>query len=451
MKLNKKIFKAYDIRGRWNEDWDKNSVYKIGLALFKQFTPKKVSIGRDARHSSDDIFNSLSQALLDCGVEVLDLGLCSTELTYFSTTLDIDLSLMITASHNPPKDNGLKVTLKGALTVGLNTGLDKVRDLCFTDIQLSKNKGSIKKLDLWDKYKKHIFKLANIDSTFSFNKKIVIDAANGMGGYTFDKVLSSLRLNIVKMFWDLDGSFPNHPADPFREENTTKLKSKVLTENATLGISLDGDSDRIFFIDEKGRYIPGYYIAAILSEYMLKKSNEKETIIHDPRYYWATVKVIKDNGGIPIKSKVGHTLIKESMRKNNSLFSAECSGHIFYRENNFAESSMLTILNMLKIIQTTPLSLLTDSYFKNYPISGEINFIVDDNKSIMNKLQDEYSNGKIDFLDGISIEFNDWRFNVRTSNTQPLLRLNLEAKNQELLDKKIEEMKWLIGGTITNH
>ncbi len=456
MKLNPKIFKAYDIRGEWGREWDSESAYKIGLALASLLKPKKVALGRDMRTSSKEIFSQLSRAFLEQGIDIYDLGLCGTELTYFSTSFvpEIDLAVMITASHNPGKDNGLKVTLRNSLSLGLDSGLDQIRDLA-SDISLTPKlkPGTLTKTDLWPQYREHVFKLAGFSPQDLSAKKIVIDAGNGIGGFMFDQVLYGLPGKITKMFWQPDGNFPNHPADPFIEKNVEALKRKVVEEKADLGLAYDGDSDRLFVVDEKGRYIPGYYLAALMSDLMLQgaANPKEETIAYDPRYYWATKDALAKHSATPVPSKVGHTLIKAKMREYNSLFSAECSGHVFYRKNNFAESSMLTTLLVVKLLSQGPFSKLVDPFFEKYPVSGEINFVVENPQEIVKKLERNYQPGEISRLDGIGIDFPEWRFNVRSSNTQPLLRLNVEAKRKLLLIQKVKELKEIIGGTLVEH
>lgn len=457
MLANPQIFKAYDIRGEWNKDWNSEFVYKIGKALASYLKPKTIAIGRDMRPSSQEIFSQLTKALLEEGINVKDLGLCGTELTYFATSFvpGIDLALMITASHNPGKDNGLKITLRNSISLGLDSGLAQIRDLALSPIALKENKekGILTKLDLWPQYKEHVFKLAKIRPENLPRKKIVVDPGNGMGGYMFDQVLNNLNLEVIKIFWQPDGNFPHHLPDPFQEKNVEQLKKKVVEEKADLGLAYDGDSDRVFFIDETGRYIPGYYFAALMTDHILKntKNPEKEIIAYDPRYYLATKEVISKYQAKPVPSQVGHTLIKAKMREHNSLFSAECSGHVFYRQNNFAESSMLTTLLVLKLISEQPLSKLVDPYFENYPLSGEINFTVENNQEILKKIEEKYSPGEISKLDGLSLDFPHWRFNLRASNTQPLLRLNIEAKTKRLVEEKVEELKKIIGGKIADH
>ncbi len=452
---NTKIFKGYDIRGEWNKDWDADFVYKIGRAIAKELNPKVVAVGRDMRVSSPIIFEYLSKGLVDEGVEVRDLGLCGTEFAYFASAFveDIDIGIIITASHNPGKDNGMKIALKGAKAIGVGTGLENVRDVAISDLgPISENKGEIKKVNYWNFYREHILKLANISNLKRL--KVVADPGNAIGGYMFDKLFSNLNIDLVKMYWDLDGNFPNHQPDPLYEPNTEDLKKKVIEENADLGISFDGDSDRIIFIDDKGRYIHGYYFAALMTDFMLKQCNDpgKELIAHDPRYFWATVDVINKYGAKAVRTKVGHTLIKDTMRECKSVFSAECSGHIFYKKNSYAESSMLTALMMFKLLtEKGKLSDIIDYYFENYPISGEINFIVDSVEEVNEKIKEKYKDGEIDFLDGISVSFDNWRFNVRTSTNFPLLRLNIEAKTKELVDEKFDELKNLIGGEIADH
>jgi phosphomannomutase len=459
---NPKIFKAYDIRGEWNKDWNEAFAYKIGKALAKHFKPKTVVIGRDMRTSSDIIFDQIAKALTEQGVNVKDLGLCATELTYYANSFieGVDLALMITASHNPAKDNGIKITANKGISVGLDSGLSQVRDFAIsediTDLPHTEIKGTIEKIDLWPWYKKFVFSKADINNLSKL--KIVVDAGNGMGGYMFDKVLGEkldeLGCEIVRMYWKPDGTFPNHPADPSREDNTVDLQNKVVEVGADIGIAYDGDGDRIFITDNKGRYVHGYYFVALMTDYLLGKNPNasQETVIHDPRYYWATRNVINKHGANAVMSKVGHTLIKKDMRKHNSPFSMECSGHTFFRETNFSESSMLGTLIVLQIIKEKgQLSNILDPYFENHPISGENNFLVDDTNAIMAEIEEKYGHGQVSKLDGVGIEFPEWRFIVRTSNTQPLLRLNIEAKSQTIVDEKMTELMGIIGGEKANH
>lgn len=455
MIANPQIFKAYDIRGEWNKDWDEEFAYRLGQALALHFRPRTIALGRDMRSSSEEIFSALSAAFLQAGINVKDLGLCSTELTYFASSFvpGIDLAIMITASHNPGRDNGLKITLPGSISVGLNNGLDKIKELALSELPKpsSSARGTLSPLNLWPEYQTHIFKLAKIKPEDLPRKKIVIDAGNGIGGYMFDQLLSCLNLEIVKLFYNPDGRFPHHLPDPLQEKNTAELKKKVLEEKADLGLAYDGDADRLFLIDETGRYIPGYYFAALMTDYALKNLTPnplKEIIIYDPRYYWATQAAAHAYGARTLASKVGHTFIKSKMREVNSLFSAECSGHLFYRENNFAESTMLTTLLVLKLISSQSLSKFVNAFFEKYSISGEINFLVDNPLEVLARLEKNYPGGNVSRLDGLSLEFPDWRFNVRTSNTQSLLRLNVETKEKELLPKKVQELKNIISGKV---
>ncbi len=475
MLANPNIFKAYDIRGEWNKDWDSEFVYKIGKAIAFDLKPKTVAIGRDMRLSSDEIFAQISKSFLEMGIDVLNLGLCATELTYFAANFieGVDLAVMITASHNPGKDNGLKITKKGGQNLGLNCGLDRIKDIFFLDVNhlnidnLSdcSPKGRMIEKDIWNDYRKHIIQLAEasikeisnkkILAEASIkevgNKKIIVDPANGMGSYIFDKVFYDLPVS--KMFWNLDGTFPNHPADPSREDNLKALKQRILSEKADLGISLDGDGDRVFFIDDKGRFISGYYLAALMTNYLLEKSpaaNEKK-IVFDPRYYWAIKEVINKYRAEGIKSKAGSTLVKNIMRDCNAIFAIENAGHVFFGDNKFSDSSALAILLVLKMIKEKgSLSGLADPLFEKYPMSGEINFVVDDVKLVLEKIEHKYNNGEMSKLDGIGVDFEHWRFNVRGSNTQQLLRLNIEAKTEELVREKVEELKELIGGEVFN-
>ncbi|MBI2573144.1 phosphomannomutase/phosphoglucomutase [Candidatus Woesearchaeota archaeon] len=457
MILKPSIFKAYDIRGEWNKEWDSEGVYHLAHAFATHFKPKNVAIGYDMRFSSPEIFKQLTNAFRERGINVIDLGLCATELVYYVSSYvpNVDLALMITASHNEGKDNGIKVVLPNAVCVGLNSGLDRVRDIAASQPIISNEikHGSLTKYDAWEGYKRHVFSLAS-KTSFSKRYNLVIDAGNGVGSVLVDNTISSLNLNIIHQCWTLDGSFPNHLADPSQEKNTLDCQQRVKEQKADLGVCLDGDSDRVFFIDEKGRYIPGYYLAALLTNHMLKQSPNphQEHIVHDPRYYKATRKVIAAHRATAHKVKVGHTLIKDAMRRVESLFSAECSGHIFYKQNNYAESTMLTILHVLKIIEEYgTLSKAVDPFFTQYFISGEINFIVQNQPEILKALETKYHDATIDYTDGVDIAYQDWRCSVRGSNTQPLLRLNIEATQKDLVDAKLAELKNLIGGTLADH
>lgn len=452
MLANPKIFKAYDVRGEWGKDWDADFVYNIGCAMVAVLQPKTVALGRDMRLSSPVIFQELSRAFIEAGVHVFDLGLCSTELTYFASSFvpEVDLAVMITASHNPGKDNGLKITHKGGIALGLSSGLDKIRDAALAGgFSAPSSQGTLKQLDLWQAYTEHVLRLANIDVAALSHLKIVADAGNGMGGYQFDKVLSSFFPSLVRLFWEPDGNFPNHPADPFQEKNVAVLKAKVAAENAAVGIAYDGDADRVFFVDEEGRYIPGCYLCALLSDLLLSKVADpsRETIVYDIRYVWAVRDVFAKHSATGVQSKVGHTLIKETMRQHHAIFAAEGSGHIFYRSNQFAESTMLTTLLILAaIVEYGSLAKLVDPYFEEYPISGEMNFIVDGIPDAFDRFQMIYPKEHLSTFDGVIGEFSDWRFNVRASNTQPLVRLNIEAKTKNLVRDKVEELVGLLGG-----
>lgn len=457
---NPTIFKAYDIRGKWDVDWNEDSAYLIGKAIGIHFKPKLVAIGKDMRDSSEIIFQKLAQGLTGQGVNVYDLGLCGTELTYFASSFlpGVDLAIMVTASHNPGEDNGMKVTLKGSVSIGLDSGLDKVRELVINGMDFVvpvSDVGQVTSINLWDSYKEHVLKLAGLNDINNVNSiikpmKLVIDAGNGVGGHVFDQVINGYLqdngFEIIKMYWEPDGTFPNHLADPLKEENVEDLKKKVIEENADLGIALDGDSDRVFFVDRKGRYLPGYYFAAMMTDHVLKDTvlSNYETIVHDPRYYLATVDAAKQNDAKYVMSKVGHTLIKAEMRKCNSIFSAECSGHIFYRENNFAESSILTILMMLKFVTKKDLVKIIDQYSEKFPLSGEVNFVVEDINQVLGVVKEKYNDCKIEEFDGVEVIGSGWRASIRSSNTQPVLRLNVEGNSWDLMNAKFEEMKSLI-------
>ncbi|MEA2088842.1 MAG: phosphomannomutase/phosphoglucomutase [Patescibacteria group bacterium] len=435
------IFKAYDVRGIYPSQLDENDTKLIGNAFAHFAKSKKIIVGRDMRISSNKIFKKLVQGINDSGVDVIDIGLVSTDTIYYASGKLNLPGIMITASHNPGKYNGFKFCLKKAKPVSEDTGLKKIKELT-KEYKVLKNKGKIFKKNILQDYKK--FALSFINKKQIKSLKIVIDAGNGMAGKIVPIFFNKLPTKIVPLYFKLDGNFPNHLASPMEKKNLKDLIKKVKTEKADLGMAFDGDADRVFFINEKAKPISGAIITAIIAKNILVK-NTNEKIIYDLRCGHIVPETIKGYNGIPIIEKVGHSFIKATMKKNNAIFGGELSGHYYYRDNFYADSGIITALIILEILSKSnqKISQIVKNFQKYYQIE-ETNFkILDKNKKIK-EIKKKYSNGKQFKLDGITVEYNNWWFNVRASNTEPVLRLNLEADTKKLMLEKKKELSQTI-------
>lgn len=438
------IFKAYDVRGVYPDELNEELAYKTGRAFVSFLEVKQVVVSQDMRASSDSLKKELIRGITDQGADVLEVeGLCSTPRSYFACWhLKAPGSIMVTASHNPGKYNGFKFTRKEAIPISGDTGIKDIEKLVlknkFKDV---KKKGKVIRKDIVAAYKKHILSL--FDAKKIKPLKIVIDAGNGMGGDDMDLVLDELPLKVTKMYFEPDGSFPNHEANPLKEENLADLKKKVLEEKADFGIALDGDADRVFFIDEKGETIPSDFITCLIAEKVLKKHKGK--VLYDLRSSWIVKEIIEQNDGKACMSKVGHSFIKEQMRREKAVFAGELSGHLYFKDNFYTDSAIIAALEVIQIVSEKgkKLSELIKP-LKKYYASGEINSEVEDKGGKMKELGEKYKNGDVSWLDGVKVDFNDWWFNVRPSNTEPLLRLNLEAKSKGLMEEKRDEVLKII-------
>lgn len=443
------LFKAYDVRGIYPSELNEQTVYLIARAFALVFIPKKVVVGYDARISSPSLFENLVSGLSDGGVlEILNLGLTGTEVMYFATgSLEADAGIMITASHNPGKYNGLKFCGFGASPISLDNGLELVKEAIlqnkFPKVEVLPN---VQDIDIYPSFIKKLKELVDFKKIKNF--KIVVDAGNGVGGIVLSKIFEELGVEMTPLFFEPDGNFPNHEANPAKIENIESLRNEVLRAGADLGIALDGDGDRVFFIDDQGNYLSGYFLTSLLSIEMLKKY-PKSSIVHESRVCWAIIDNVKKYEGSPVVSKCGHSNIKKVMRELDAPFGGENSSHFFYKDLYFADSSVLTILLLLKILseENQKLSEVMQAYLSSYFISPEINFEVSEPKEVLKKIEDHFQNKgyEISKLDGLIIDNNrDWHVSVRISNTEPLVRLNVEAKNQEILDKVVLEVQDLI-------
>jgi len=436
------IFKAYDIRGIYGKDLTDEIAYRIGRAFVKFLGCRKVVVGRDMRTHSDAIFAALTRGLTEQGADVVDLGLCSTPMSYFADgRLQADGSIMITASHNPAEWNGFKMCREEAIPLSGPTGIQEIEKIVASGEfgEPASRRGEVTRHDIVSEYVEHVRSFAELKRPL----RVAVDYANAMGIYE-GKVLEGL-VEIDPLFDELDGSFPNHEPNPLKLETFRWLQEKVRGGGYDFGIAFDGDADRVGFVDEKGEIIPMDAITALIARMILQK--EKGPILYDLRSSWAVREVIEENGGTPLMSRVGHAFIKQQMREKKAIFAGELSGHYYFRENYYAESSSLAAIHVANLVSASdrPLSELVRPV-RRYFASGEINSEVADAAAVLNRLKEHYRDGRIIELDGLTVEYADWWFNVRPSNTEPLVRLNLEARTRDLMERKRDEVLALIRG-----
>ncbi len=448
MALDPKVFKAYDVRGIYPAELDEEGAYAIGRAYVEQFEPNKIAVGRDMRLSSPSMADAVIRGASEGGAEVLDVGLVGTEMLYFAVgELGLDGGVDVTASHNPKEYTGVKIVRRGAMPVGGDSGLLDIRDraLAITGTRESEAV-SAEKVDIYPAFVDKVLSFIDPDAVKPLN--VVIDAANGMAGAMLPPILERLPINAVRCFFEPDGSFPNHAPNPLLPENRAFIMSKVLEEKADLGIAFDGDADRCFFVDDKGEFAPGDFVTALLAESMLEKEQGAK-IIYDVRASWAVPDTIERAGGIPLVNRVGHAFIKQRMREEHALFGGEVSGHYYFRDFHQADSGTIPALLMLELVSKRgrPLSEILRPFREQYFITGELNTPVSDVALKLQELKEHFApQGEISHLDGISVTAKDWHLNVRPSNTEPLLRLNLEALDPELMERKRDEALAVIRG-----
>lgn len=437
-------FKAYDIRGQIPTQLNDDIAYRIGNATAAFLGAERVVIGRDMRLSSAELADSVAIGLIEAGVEVLDIGLCGTEMVYFATShLGVDGGIMITASHNPADYNGLKLVQEDAKPISADTGLVEVKALAERDDrQQAKTRGNRKHVNIFDEYVEHM--LSYIDPGKLKPLKLVVNAGNGMAGMGIDGLEKSLPFEFIKVHHEPDGRFPNGIPNPMLPENRASTAEAVIANNADMGIAWDGDFDRCFMFDEKGLFIEGYYIVGLLAESLLA-ANPGAKIVHDPRLTWNTLDIVDTAGGVAVQSKSGHSFIKEKMREVDGVYGGEMSAHHYFRDFSYADSGMIPWLLVAELISVTgkPLSTLVGDRIAMYPASGEINREVEDADKTLQALYDRYASeaSSVDDIDGYSFEFSDWRFNVRKSNTEPVVRLNVESRgNVPLMEEKTQEI-----------
>ena len=453
------VFRAYDIRGRYPSELNSDFYTALGKAYATFFKSQKVAVGHDIRPESIDMKNALIDGLCEMGCDVLDIGEVPTEALYFATGEYPDIldgGLVVTASHNGAGWNGCKLVAKNARPISGVTGLMDLKKIILEDSyeKVNEKRGNISQLDVMPAYKEKVLSFITTDKRRPL--KIVVDAGNGIGGNVFDYVFGDLAnsgLGIDRMYFNPDGTYPNHVPNPMEEENVEEIKKRVVAIGADFGIAVDGDADRAFFIDKKGRRPDGVYVGVLLAKNILKNSTDNKKIIHDPRVTWPFIKEAQKLGAEVSQCIAGHSFFKGAMAERGALFAAEASAHFYYKDFYNCDSGMITIAQMLNMyFEGFELTQEVDYLFETYPNSGEVNYRAENALGLIHQIEEFYEKqgAKIEKIDGLSVEFDDWRFNLRTSNTQPLLRINLEAKTKEKVVEKFLEVEKMIGAVRDN-
>jgi phosphomannomutase/phosphomannomutase/phosphoglucomutase len=429
-------FKAYDIRGRVPHELNPDIAYRIGKAYAEFINPADVVVGRDVRLSGKEITSALVKGLVDSGVVVCDIGICGTEEVYFATfSRQMGGGIMVTASHNPADYNGMKLVRGGSIPISGDSGLDRIRELAErNDFGKAQANGKVLGLRIRDAYLTHL--LGYIDAAKLKPLRIVVNAGNGCAGPVVDMLEERLPFTFIKINHEPDGNFPNGIPNPLLPENREVTAEAVKREKADLGIAWDGDVDRCFFFDDQGKFIEGYYIVGLLAKAMLSR-NPGARIIHDPRLVWNTIDIVRKSGGIPVQSKTGHAFIKERMRAEDAVYGGEMSAHHYFREFAYCDSGMIPWLLVTGIMSESgkALSELVGERIEMFPSSGEINRRLKDPAGALRRIEDTFARDarSTDYTDGLSMEFAAWRFNLRSSNTEPVVRLNVESRGDKAL------------------
>jgi phosphomannomutase len=440
-----RIFKAYDVRGVVPDELDAATARRIGGAFASWVGAPSVVLGRDCRLSSPELAEAIAAGVTAAGVDVVDLGLASTDLLYFASgSLELP-GIMLTASHNPPEYNGMKFCLAGARPVGQDTGLADLRALAEApEPAPAAARGVVDRRDLLDAYVDHVLRFVDVPAMRPLT--IVTDTANGMGGLVAPAVLSRLPVTVHRLFPELDGTFPNHPADPIDPKNQVDLKAAVLEHGADIGLAFDGDADRVFLVDERADGVSGSIVTALVAKALLRR-NPGASVVYNLICSWTVPEVILEEGGKPVRTRVGHSFIKQVMAETNAIFGGEHSGHYYFRDNYFADSGLIAAVVALGELSSAGVALSELlAPFRRYAASGEINTRVDDPGGRIEAVAAALDDGKQDRLDGLTVEFPDWWCNVRASNTEPLLRLNVEARTDEVLADRTAAVLAMIRG-----
>ena len=454
MAVNISGFGAYDIRGIYPDSINQELAYRVGRVIPELFDAKKIAIGHDIRLSGPTLSDALTRGLTEAGCDVFDIGQCGTEMIYFATGFhDFDGGIMITASHNPKEYNGMKFVKKGVQPVAPKTGLFDIRDAVADenrDWSHKKATGNVYRLDILSDYIKRLLSYVDVKNLKPL--KVVINTGNGAAGPIINEIEKFLPFEIVKVHNDSDGFFPNGVPNPLLQDARAETAEAVIASGADCGIAFDGDFDRCFLFDERGGFIEGYYMVGLLAEAFLEK-NRGEKIIYDPRAIWNTIDIVENLGGKPIMCRSGHVYIKELMRAENAIYGGEMSAHHYFRDFYYCDSGMIPWLLVLELLSHTDkkLSELMAKRIAKYPVSGEINTKVattDKVKEIMTKIENLYgADGKVSKIDGLSVDYDNWRFNLRGSQTEPYIRLNVEARDDKnLMEAKRDELLAIIRG-----
>jgi len=441
VKIDQSIFKAYDIRGIYPNEIDEETVYRTAQAYVKFVKPKEIVLGKDVRLSSPSLWQAAAEGIIDAGVDVIDIGTISTDMLYFSVAkYGLGGGITISASHNPGEYNGMKVVREEAIPISSDTGLQEILQIVLKSEKIiGKKKGRIIKKDIMEGYLNHIRSF--IDTVKVKSLKIVANANFGLAGEVVKRLTKDMPVEIIGINFTPDGNFPKGRPDPLIPQNRQETISKIEETGADFGVAWDADADRCFFFDGAGEFIEGYFITATLAKTFLKRS-PRSTIIFDPRLTWANIETIVENGGVPIINKCGHSFFKDRMRREDAVFAGEMSGHYYFRDNFYADNGMIPFMIMMENLSTSgkTMSQLMAPLKGKYFVSGEINREVKDTQKIIIHMENRYRGSIVDHIDGLSIEYPDWRFNLRPSNTEPLLRLNLEARSKDLMEEKRDEI-----------
>lgn len=445
--MKKDIFKAYDIRGIYPTEVNAEDVRKIAMAYATWLKPKKVALGRDVRLSGEELWKATAEGLISMGVNVVDLGVISTDMLYFAVAnYSLDGGITVSASHNSGEYNGMKLVREGARPISIDSGIAEIRDMAITgEFEPAETPGTVDKLTFLDAY---ISKLTRFSEESEVKAlKVFANPNFGAAGIAISAIAEHYGLNLTRLNFEPDGSFPKGKPDPLQEQNRLETEALIKAGEYDFGVTWDADADRCFFYDENGNFIQPYYISGLLIEYFLSQSPGAKILI-DPRLRWLPEGLVAKLGGELIISKSGHSFIKERMRRDDVVFGAETSAHYYFKDLWYTDNGMAPFIIMLKILSASgkPLSEIVAKYQQMYFAIPEMNYTVASVPDAISAIKERYCDGETDELDGFSVEFTDWRFNIRGSNTEPLLRLNLEAKLKELAEQKLAELTEVING-----
>lgn len=439
------VFKAYDVRGIYPDEIDEDLARRVGNAFVAFTGAGRVVVGRDMRPSSVPLAAAFVEGVAQAGADVVELGLASTDLVYFASGRLDAPGAMFTASHNPAEYNGIKLCRAGAAPIGQDTGLGQIKAMVAGGLtERAEEPGRVEAIDLLQEYAAHVRSFVDVEELLPL--RVVADTANGMGGLVVPEVFAGLPFDLTVLYAELDGTFPNHPADPIQPENLKDLQAAVLDRDADVGLAFDGDADRVFLVDDRAQPLSGSLTTAIVAHGMLER-HPGETIVHNLICSKAVPEIVREMGGTPVRTRVGHSFIKQVMAETGAVFGGEHSGHYYFRDNYRADSGLIAALVVLGELSRAdrPLSELRLP-FERYAASGEINTRVDDQQAVLERVAEAFSQATQDRLDGLTVDLGSWWFNLRPSNTEPLLRLNLEAADDDACRRHVEDVLALVRG-----